>query len=312
MLGDVIRLAGTQAFKDASAEGRAQMLQIVGDISAKGPKPDLMPELFRVIESKNFRDLDGAAQVAVLSQVRNYPDAQVASNIGRMLDKGWFQDFDAGDKQRALKLIAYMSYPRSGVDQNIIDNTLEKFLGEGAPYRLKIEPIESKEGTTTFGNASDGVMRINQDLVAANNQPLESDANGKHLSLNTIPHEINHLINGDKVAPTFDYLNAEYRAWYVGHQAQYGQPPSNEEALERWAFFLSPGSNYYDLAAEGALANPDEAEKIFDLLSQLTGEEVDETNYQQVIHDLGEDASKFKTNPDDPAAVVPPGNLDNH
>lgn len=312
VLGDMTRLADTQAFKNASAADKAQMLEIVGNLSTQASKPDLMPAVFRLIESKDFRQLDGAAQTAALSQIRNYPDAKVADNIGRLIGKDWFQSYDADDKQRGLKLIASMSYPRTGVDQKIIDNTLEKFLAKDAPYSLKIEPIDAKPGNVTFGNAADGVMRINENLVAANNQPLESDTYGSHLALDTIPHEINHLINGDKVAQTFDYLNEEYRAWYVGHQAANGRPPSNQEALERWAYFLDPGSGYYDSAAKGALANADEAKKIFALLSQLTGETVDATNYKQVMADLAADPSKYKTNPNDPAAAVPPGNLDNH
>ena len=39
----------------------------------------------------------------------------------------------------------------------------------------------------------------------------------------------------------------------MGESAANGRPPTNDEALERWAYFLDPGSGYYDSAAKGAL-----------------------------------------------------------
>jgi hypothetical protein len=312
VLGDMTRLADTEAFKKSNAADKQAMIELVADISAKNPaNPALMDKVFGLVGSKDFQSLDGAAKTAVLSQVRNYPDSKVVDNLERMIGKDWFKDFDAGDKQRALKLIAYMSYPRTGVDQKIIDNTLEKFLADDAPYKLELKSITAKPGNITFGYAADGVMTINEDLVAANNDKLETDSYGRKLSLDTVPHEINHLINGDKVAETFDYLNEEYRAWYVGFSADHGRPPSNQEALERWAYFLDPNSGYYDSASKGALANKDEAAKIFDQLSKLTGLTVDASNYQKVIADLAADPTKYKTDPN-AAGVVPPGNLDNH
>ena len=274
-------------------------------------KASLLGGVTHLAETEGFQDLSADEKVAVLAQVGNYPDPKVLNNLERLIGKDWFQDFDTGDKQRALKLIAYMSYPRTGVDQKIIDNTLEKFLGDKAPYEMELESIKSKPGNITFGQASDDVMTINEDLVGANNGKLEADPYGRHLSIDTIPHEINHLINDDKVKETFDYLNEEYRGWYVGFSADHGRPPSNAEALERWAYFLDPGSGYYDSAAKGALADGGEAAKIYDELSKLTGLKVDASNYKQVLADLAADTSKYKTNPSAPA-VVPPGNLDNH
>ncbi|HEY0230519.1 MAG TPA: hypothetical protein VGC55_04655 [Dokdonella sp.] len=267
-----------------------------------------------LLESKDFAGLNGAEKTAVLSQVRNYPDSKVTGNIQRMLGKGWFKDFDIGDKQRALKLIAYMSYPRSGTNQTILDNTVEKFLAADATYSLKIESLPAPPGNVIFGNASDSTMRVNEDLISADNGKLENNPTHPEwatgLAVNTIPHEINHLINGDKVAPTYDYLNDEYRAWYVGYSAENGHPPSNKEALERWSYFVSPGGVYYDSAAKDALNNPDEAAKIFNELSALSGLKVDASNYKQVLADLASDTGKYKTDPNGPA-VVPPGNLDN-
>jgi hypothetical protein len=296
---------------DATLTG--SLVKLMDDVAAKSvSNPALMKDVTHLLATKDFKDLDGAAKTAVLSQVRNYPDSKVANNLERLIGKDWFKDFDAGDKQRALKLIAYMSNPGNAGDPKIVNNTLEKFLAKDAPYKLELVPITSKPGNVTFGQAANGVMTINEDLVGANNNKLETDTYGRKLSIDTVPHEINHLINDDKVAQTFDYLNEEYRAWYVGRSADLGRPPSNQEALERWAYFVDPNSGYYDSAAKGALADPAEAAKIFSELSQLTGLKVDGSNYQKIIAELAADPTKYKTNPNAAAAVVPPGNLDNH
>lgn len=329
-------LLGSDRFRDMSPEQRTAALTeialvntpefkalpqsdqdlVTAAINAARPDDLKMAERVKsLLESRDFAGLDAAEKTAVLSQVKNYPDSKVVGNLERMLGKGWFEDFDLGDKQRALKLIGYMSYPRPGLDQTIIDNTLEKFLAADAKYSLKIEPISAPPGNVTFGNASGSTMRVNEDLISADNGRLEDNPThpdwATGLAVDTIPHEINHLINGDKVKPTFDYLNQEYRAWYVGFSASHGRPPTNAEALERWSYFLTPGGGYWDSAAKGALNDPKEAAKIYEELSKLTGLDVNAGNFRKILADLANDTSLYKTDPAGPA-VVPPGNLDNH
>ena len=48
---------------------------------------------------------------------------------------------------------------------------------------------------------------------------------------------------------------------------------------------------------DGALDKPEEAQKIYDLLSELSGLTVDETNYLNVMAD----PTTWATNPNDPA-----------
>jgi hypothetical protein len=55
-------------------------------------------------------------------------------------------------------------------------------------------------------------------------------------------------VNGDRTDQTFEYLNEEYRAWYVGYEAENGHPPSNQEAMDRWEYFLNPNGGYADYA----------------------------------------------------------------
>jgi len=208
-----------------------------------------------------------------------------------------------------------MSFPRSDEDVHIVDDTLEKLLGVNSPYSVEMTPIPYT-GNITFGESSDNVVRINNGLVTADNGKLEDDPlannpnyddDSRKLSLETISHETNHLVNGDEPAPTFGYLNEEYRAWYVGRLAASGEPPTNKEAIERWKWFLDPNGGYWD-EAEGALNDSEQAGQIYNELTQLTGVQVDQSNYWQVLND----PDCWQQPSDGPAVVVPSGNLDNH
>lgn len=271
--------------------------------------------LHDLIEDKKFSELSAGDKTAVLSQAKNYPDSRSVSNMERTLQKEWFQDQDGGDKQRSLKLVAHLSQHDSG-DRAIIDNTLNRFLSPDSDYELDWKAIPDEGGNTTYGYADDETLTLNANKVPADNNRV-SGSDAEAVIENTTAHEVSHLVNGDETNQTFDYLNEEYRAWYVGYMAENGKPPSNEEAADRWEYFLNPSGGYADYAhgiqrdwwwdTDGALDKPEEAAKIFDTLSQLTGLKVDASNYQSVLSDT----SKWKTKPSDPAASVPPGDRDN-
>ncbi len=276
--------------------------------------PGFPASLKHLIESDRFGDLDAAERTAVLSQVKNYPESAVASNIERMLAKDWFQGQSFEDKQRSLKTIANMSADDTG-DRTILDNTLNRLLDPGSDYQLKWQDkAPDSNGNITLGwnpNGSHDVY-LNSRLLTADNGPIDTskDPSGATLGMDTLNHEISHAINDDKTDQTFDYLNEEYRAWYVGYEAEHGHPPSNKEALERWEYFLNPNGGYAEYShgierdwwwdTDGALDKPEEAAKIYQMLSDLTGLEVNADNYKDV---LASDPSTWKTDPNGDAAT---------
>lgn len=288
--------------------------QLVRDaLAAREPGDTALPaSIKQLIESENFDKLGADEKTAVLSQVKNYPDARSVENIERMLAKDWFSDMDLGDKQRALKLIAYLSQHDSG-DRTIIDNTLDRFLDPDSDYTMDFSENDA------YGSAGDdGDFHLNPDYVDDGNGALDvGNGDTEHLVEHTIAHEVSHLVNGDETDQTFDYLNEEYRAWYVGFMAEHGRPPSNEEALERWEFFLNPDGGYADYShgierdwwfdTDGALDKSEEAEKIFQMLSDLTGLEVNADNYRDV---LASDPDTWNTDPDGDAATRWPDGTD--
>ena len=260
----------------------------------------------KLLDDTKFQTLNEAERTAVLSQVKNYPDARSVNNIQRMLQKDWFTSQDLADKQRSLKTVGYLSQYDAG-DRRVVDNTLEKFVGEKSDYKLVWKEYKDKAGSTTYGEADGKTLWLNKGIMAADNQKMVENASTKHLVLSTTPHEVNHLLNGDKVAKTYKYFEAEYRAWYVGFKAQNGREPTNQEAMQqRISWQLNPDS-FYGKYAKDALKDPAEAAKFYDLLGKMSGQKVDAKNWETVIKS---DPTTWPSKND--PAPVPAGNIDNH
>lgn len=280
---------------------------VVEGFKAAHGEPAYSANFKKILDDPKFKSLSGAEQTAVLSQVKNYPDARTAGNIDRMLHKDWFTNQPLDEKQRSLKTIARFSHNPEG-DRKIIDNTLDKFLDPKSDFKLAWDHLTTAHGTI-YGTGGNKTLTLNQDLIDADNKPIPSNEDTDRLSLNTVAHEVNHLVNNDVPHNTFQYFNAEYRAWVVGFQAQHGRPPTNQEAMDQRIKTLMDLTSAYGPTTAGALADPKEAQQIFDFLKSVTGLDVNAGNYQQV---LSSDPEKdWKTLPmwTAPAGV---GNNDNH
>jgi hypothetical protein len=262
--------------------------------------------LKQLITDPKFQSLGAPEKTAVLSQTKNYPDAGSVKNIDRMLQKDWFTGQNLADKQRSLKTIARLSQDRPHTDRGIINRTLDKLLGDKSPYNLEWKNYAI--GDDTYGQGGHNTLFVNRGMIPAGNDKMVENEDTDHLTLNSMPHEINHLLNNDLVADTFHYFEGEYRAWYVGFQAQNGRVPTNQEAMEqriRWQF--DPDSSYGQHAAE-AMKKPAEAQQFYDFLASVTGAKVDASNWRTV---LNSDPVSWPNLSESPAPV-PSGNIDNH
>lgn len=266
--------------------------------------PDYVANLKTLIEDPKFTSLPGAEKTAVLSQTKNYPDAVTVKNIDRMLQKDWFQNETLDDQQRSLKTIARFSHNPDG-DRQIINNTLDKFLSPGSNFKLEWKNI----GNGIYGQAINTTLTLSTEYIHAGNEKIPENEDTDRLSLNTVAHEVNHLLNHDVPANTFQYFNAEYRAWYVGFQSQHGRPPTNEEAVnQRLRDQISPNTPYGPYTAAVA-ADPIEGPKLFDFLKKVTGVDVNATNWENVVNNSNPDQwPNLSTSP----APAPVGNNDNH
>jgi hypothetical protein len=135
------------------------------------------------------------------------------------------------NKQRSLKTIADQS-PHQG-DRTIIDNTLERLLGENSDIKLKwakLTPDRIHGEATT----STRTLALNPRYVPQGNDRVPDNDEGKHLVLHTVAHEVNHILNNDVPRPSsFQHFEIDYRAWAVGFKAEHGHWPTNKEAMER-------------------------------------------------------------------------------
>jgi len=268
--------------------------------------PAYAANLKKLIADPKFTHLKPAEKTAVLSQTKNYPDARAVANIDRLLQKGWFQAESLDNKQRSLKMVGKLSTYDAG-DRGIIDNTLDKFLDPSS--HRKIEWKQYPKNSTIFGEADGNTLELNRDKIPADNNKLPEDYNTKEMTLGTVPHEVNHNLNGDKVSETFKYFQAEYRAWFVSFKAEHGRAPTNQEAMEQnvgWQ--LNPKSWYWPNALKAAMKNPKEAEQFYRFLESVTGQTVNAKNWRDVVKS---DPATWPDKGQSPAPV-PPGNVDNH
>lgn len=297
-----LALIGSSEFRNLSDADKALAME---GLRGAGANPRYAASLQTLIADPKFQALSADAKTAVLSQAKNYPDARATDNFRLALQKDWFGTQSLADQQRSLKLIGRLSTYDSG-DRTIIDNTLNRFLSPSSDYKLVWKEYSDPAGSVTYGSARDGTLWLNRSIVADGNARMVENDTTNHLALSTTPHEVNHNINGDEVTNTFHYFEAEYRAWYVGFQAEHGRPPTSAEALDQRIEWQFNTVNQYGRTAAEAMKDPAEAAKFYDFLSRLSGKPVDASNWRSVI---AEDPTTWSTATAN--APVPSGNLTN-
>ncbi len=257
-----------------------------------------------LIEDGKFNELSAEEKTAVLSQVKNYPDSRAIANLERLVQKDWFQDFDLADTQRAAKMVAFLSRHDAG-DRTVIDNTLNKFLAENAPYEFDFNRTGG-----AYGSAGGSEFHLNRRYMDDGNGPVDtSDDDTLHMTTHTFAHEVNHLVNGDKVAKTFEYFEEEYRGFYVGFVAQHGREPTAAEVIGRVRHLLTSTSGAYNNIRQALQNGGAESDEIVEFMKDLLGrDDVTKDNVIRLIDEMTA-AGDTRLNA---AAVRPSGNLDSH
>jgi hypothetical protein len=274
-----------------------------------GGNPQYAANLQKLIEDPKFKSLKPAEKTAVLSQTRNYATPDAVNNIDRLLHRSWFHSEDLDDKQRSLKMVGRLS-TYTGGDKQIINNTLDKMLGEHSPIKVqwKNYPIRDDGSSISGEMGDDNVLSLNRGKLPKGNDSVHEDDDTTDMAIGTPTHEVNHAMNPTPVGDTFANFQNEYRAWFVEFKAQHGRAPTNREAMDqRVSWQLNPKSAYGPNSA-GMLRHPKEAQQFYDFLSQMTGMKVDAKNWKAAVK------SDPATWPDkgQSTAPVPSGNLDNH
>jgi Putative peptidoglycan binding domain len=296
-----LNLLGSPGYTKLSEKDRG----LVSDgLNASKLDPKFAENTQKLLNDPKFEALNPQEKTAVLSQVKNYPNARAVENYQRMLQKDWFTSQNLGDKQRSLKAVGYLSSHETG-DRKTIDNTLNKLLDPASDFKLKWKSYT--DNTHGEGDHETKTIYLNKGFIAADNNKMVENKKTQHMVLSTMPHEVNHVLNKDEVGNSYKYFEAEYRAWYTGFQARYGRPPTNEEAMKQRISWQLDQKSFYGPYAKEAMKDPAEAAKFYDLLSKMSGKKVDASNWDTVIKENPSTWAK----PGDPAPV-PGGNIDNH
>lgn len=294
---------------------------VLDALAGREPGDTGMPAAVKsLLESGEFQDLDADTRTATLSQAANYPDARSVGNLELLLPKDWFQDFGLADQQRTLKAIAFISQNDAG-DAAINANTLEHVLSPDSDIVFAWDGSlkgdingPDPSGTSQFGNAGGGTITFNSNMVNDGNGALTETYNSKHVVLHTVAHEVNHILAGDSVANSYQYLEQEYRAWYTGFKAEFGREPTNVEAMERWQNQIDGSPSYSTRAWAAIDSGPEEALKFAEELSLMTGVPVPDNATHDELKQFIQDqvdlpSSKYVDGAGD--APVPPGNITN-
>lgn len=207
---------------------------------ATSGNPSAARAFSRFSETPGFREsLSFDERSALLWQTANYPSSEPIRNLGRLSEHDWFHDFDVADTERSAKMIAFLSQFETG-DEVVIGNTLDLFLEPGAPYRFDWD-----QDGTAYGSAGGDAFHFNRAYLDAGDDPVGSSSNSQHMVTHTVAHEVNHLVNGDDVAESFEYFMGEYRAYYVGHIAQYGTAPTRADVEPRVRYLVTADTGAY-------------------------------------------------------------------
>ncbi len=243
--------------------------------------------------------LDFEERTALLRQAANYPTPAAIDNLTRLADHGWFDGMSLDDQQRTTKLIGHLSSHHPG-DRAVIDHTLDQVLAPDAPYRFDWD-----RGGTAYGSAGGGEFHLNRRYLDAGDDPVSASVpagihpdDTEHMVTHTVAHEVNHLVNDDRVDASFEYFMGEYRAYWVGHLAQFGSPPTRGDVEARVRYLLTATDGAYRHIAD-AVDDPIEGPRIAAFAADIVGRAV-------TADDLVVEIRAGVTDPDDPAPAPIP------
>ncbi len=261
------------------------MDQLVGQI---GNDPAAMQAATRMLDSSMLAAAGPRAQAAVLAQALHHPNATAIDTLARLSHTGWFLTMTPDDQERATRVLAYSaSVLHNATDPTqraIIRHTLDNLLPPNGRVELRFEPHTDAPGQVSEGwtsSAHPGVIFLNEGLIRDGTSAVDDIAVYRSRMLDTLAHEMNHELNGDRNASTHDYFMGEYGAWYVGFTAANGRPPTRAEAYDRCVYLLTQTEGAYASLRTARLATgPDgspgpEARRMIAFMASLSGERVD-------------------------------------
>lgn len=181
-------------------------------------------------------------------------------------------------------MIAYNSSATTPSANDTRENTVERLV-ESDDIAFGWANISSAPGTITYGQAWEqpqgpfGIfgrqahIELNSDLVPSGPDKLDpKDADAVHVAVNTLAHEVNHTITPGGNEQSYGYFMDEYRAWYVGYEAENGHPPSARDAYDRASYLTGSTSGSYGNIGKALRDNgSDDQKNIVAFMAQMMG-----------------------------------------
>lgn len=243
--------------------------------------PDAQNALNGLLNSAEYKKLSKEEQLAMLSQVSNFPDTEVIKNLTLLNGKEWFQQMDLADKQRTALAISYMTADPDS-SKEIVGNTLANILGNDSFAEIAWDSLGVSGPTGLVNPDRPNTIVLNKDLMAAaGNYGIDDDQHDMagELFTGAIASNMSHIVNNDfqtlaasePGSAMEDLFEVELRAWRVGFEADNGRPPTNSEVAEKVKSMLGlidgvPGDPLFASVFE---QDPGFQQQMLDLLTEI-------------------------------------------
>lgn len=209
---NLIGLVKSSGFDKLPAETQKAMLQAL----AKRPEDTIFREaLGNLASNGNFTGLNGAQQSQVITDLDKFANTESYKGSDGFLFFGGHHVSD-DDKKALLTRIGDVSiYSAAHPDRTIVRNSLDQ-LTSG---RIKVELYEKKpDSTIEYGYADGNTIHLNK-LTIGNTDKL----------VETLSHEVNHIVNGSSEYNQPERFVDEYRAFITGFESLTGKELSAQK-----------------------------------------------------------------------------------
>ncbi len=291
-------LLASQRFASLSQSQQTRLMGCINSIKI-GDRTAILASFQRLLSDANVNALGANTQLTLMSHALNYPNVTAIDNLRRLSAAPWFISMSLADQQRSALMVAFASneaHHGSAIQRRIIGNTLGQFLPPHGTLRVRWNTFNNAPGETTLGHSAGRVLELNASIMAASNSSIapSSIKAAKGLLVDTVAHEVTHLMNADESRDGWGKFIGEYRAWYVGQLARSKKPPTRAQAWARIQDLLN-ASGYSYLAT----ATRDRDRSVWEWLAGADGRPTAEA--QRIISFCG----KFYAAPRRPSPLDP-------
>lgn len=167
---------------------------------------------------------------------KNMNNSRFEEILKKVAQYKWFLEQKPNEQLAIIYMLNGISIKASstkGIDhQAVLTHTLN-FIVNGY-FPLVLNKLETANGLAYLDR-----IEINSIHFEGETYLNSYDARIVDFAARVLAHEVSHTISGQKADYSYEYFIEEYRAFQVGHFAQYGQKMNDQEALRSALFILT-------------------------------------------------------------------------